>query len=164
MSNNTTFPTSHYQPYDHSISDPSHYAHRRSKNELPGLEPDTPYGTTYFLLDTHHSGQDSDRPDALSGSSDWEFITHWTSEVTTPSSHVVLGGVDVLGVTPATYPTYSVGPHTPVSSSHFSCHTVLWGGVPTTYRGRICTPDLGPTLTPPSSRSAGRQRGRWQLV
>ena len=116
MSNNTTFPTPHYPPYGYSTSDLLPRTHHGIKNESSDVETDTSYGTTDSVLGTHHSGQDFHRPNTLSGSTSWEITTPPIPGVTSPSSHEVLGGADVLDAAPDTYP---VGPHTPVISSHF---------------------------------------------
>ena len=122
MSNNTTFPTLHYPPYDHSTPDLLRYTHHGSEIELSDLEAGTPYGTTDSVLDTHHSGQDHHRLNTLSGSMGWEPTTSRIPGLTSPSSHEALGGVP--NAIPATDPAYPVGPHTPVLSSHLSCHTL----------------------------------------
>lgn len=108
MSNNTTFPTPHYPPYDYSTPDLSRY---ENQIELSDLEVDTSYGSTDSVLDTYHSGQDPYRPNTSSGSTGWEPTTPRIPGVTSPSSHEVMGGVP--DAVPATHLAYPVGPTLP---------------------------------------------------
>ena len=108
MPNSTDFPALHYLPYDYSTSGLLQGTHHIGENHLSDLEADTPSGTAGSLFDTHHPGQDPHQPNAL-----WEITTTQTPEVTNPLSQEVLGVMDVFDAVSATYPTYSVGPHTP---------------------------------------------------
>ena len=105
MYNNAVLPVPHHPPNAFSTSD-SLPAHSGSRSGEPGLEAGTLFGPIDSLLDANCPNQDPHPPNALTVSTDWEFVSDWIPGAISPSPQEAPGGTGVS----ATYPTYSVGP------------------------------------------------------
>ena len=119
MSHNADPPSFHYLAYHRSASGRLPGTQRESKNEGSDLEVSTFRRPTGLLFSIHCPGQDPHSPIPSPGSVEWENVTRWTPGVASSSSQEVFGDAGMFGAVSPAYPTYSVGPHTPILSSRF---------------------------------------------
>jgi hypothetical protein len=157
MPNYAVLPTVRHPVCDCSASDPLAGTYCESKNEEPHLGRAIFSEPIDFLFDGCFSGLVPHPPNPPVESTEWESIPPPAPGAFSPPHDETLGCIDVVGAVPATYPIYSVGTDTPVTTFRFSYHASARTYLPlraNLYPGLWINPQL---LFPLSRRSTRRR-------